>query len=207
MVAKILRFFSVSIFAFFILSCAGTKVQEPATEYRPGVIWQSEVPNPNWIYTEEPNAMEGYIFFVGLSLGTANEKEARNDAMRNTREQVTKYMGTYSISSFEKKAVSFGLSRSTFDPTEASKAYIKEMSENVTQKVKSNKWYIELRKSPTGQQYFAYVHTNVPEEALSVSLKDYAAIKIKEAQERAKVAENEEAKVQAENMKNFWESF
>jgi poly-beta-1,6-N-acetyl-D-glucosamine N-deacetylase PgaB len=92
---------------------------------------------------EEPDASDGYLWFVGISGRFATEQQAREDARRNALSTVVQYTGTLVKDKFERARTSYGLDSNVVDPTSAAREFEKQMSVNMANKVKVKNWYQE----------------------------------------------------------------
>jgi len=200
----------VALALAFVTGCTTAQPQQappPAAVVPPPVerpVWASEAERPKW--TVEDPAVEGTtIFFVGAAERYATEPEARDQAMRNSIKMVVGYLGTQAKDKYEKVATSFGLSSAVVDPTNASREYEKQLSENVVKKAKAKKWYIEQWNYPTGMGYKVFALVSVPVDEVNDAFKQTAKQNMEDAQKAARAASDTQAKSQAENAAKFWE--
>jgi hypothetical protein len=94
------------------------------------------------------------------------------------------------------------LDSSILDPTIAARDFVAYANENFVDKVRTDKVYWELRRTPGGDQYFVYVLIPIP---VNQSLGKFADEKIADTQRRVQEAKTEDAKKQAQNVLDFWQ--
>ncbi|HAD04416.1 MAG: hypothetical protein A2091_03285 [Desulfuromonadales bacterium GWD2_61_12] len=167
------------------------------------LIWSSAAERPAWTM-EEPDTKDGQMWFVGLSGKFATEQLARDDAKRNATKSVVQYMGTLVKDKFEKARVSYGLESDVVDPTAAAREFEKQMAVNMANKVKVKNWYQEKWQTPTGVGHVAFALSFVPLEAIDETVKETAQGQAKNAERKAKEANDDFAKKQAEKAAEFW---
>lgn len=167
------------------------------------LLWSSAAERPGWTM-EEPDTKEGQMWFVGLSGKFATEVLSREDAKRNATKSVVQYMGTLVKDKFEKARVSYGLESDVVDPTAGAREFEKQMSVNMANKVKVKNWYQEKWQTPTGVAYVAFCLAFVPLEAMDETYKQTAQSLAKDAERKAKEANDQVAKQQAEKAAEFW---
>ncbi|AMV72110.1 hypothetical protein JCM30471_06110 [Desulfuromonas carbonis] len=188
----------------FLAACSAT--QEPvAIPPTPGeaLIWSSAAERPAWTM-EEPETKDGQMWFVGLSGKLSTEQLARDDAKRNATKSVVQYMGTLVKDKFERARVSYGLESDVVDPTAGAREFEKQMSVNMASKVKVKNWYQEKWQTPTGVANVAYALAFVPLEAMDETYQQTAKNLAKDAERKAKEANDAVAKQQAEKAAEFW---
>ena len=198
---------AVLLLTVVIGGCAGKKVTQaptiPQADTGEKLLWSSEANRPAWTL-EEPATVNGVMSFVGLSGNFATEQLARDDARRNSVNNVVTYMGTLVKNKFEKASVSFGLESKVTDPTASSRAFEKQLAVNVAKQVKAQKWYLEKWQTPTGIAWRAHVAAQVPQAIANDTFKDTAKDMEKKAEQQAREASDEIAKKQAEKAAEFW---
>jgi transcriptional regulator with AAA-type ATPase domain len=145
------------------------------------------------------------MYFVGVSGRLASEQLARDDAMRDSTNKVVSYLGTLAKDKFERARISFGLSSTVVDPTEASRRFEKQLAANVTRQFKAKEWYGERWVLETGTAWKMFVLARMPQENVNQALAQTAEENIKQAQEDAKWAATETAKQQAKDAAEFWQ--
>jgi len=153
---------------------------------------------------EEPEAKDGTMWFVGLSGRFATEQLARDDAKRNATTSVVQYMVTLVKDKFERARVSYGLESDVVDPTAASRQFEKQMAVNMASKVKAKSWYQEKWQTKTGIAHVAYLLAFVPQQEMDDTYKQTAKSMAADAERKAKEANDEIAKKQAEKAAEFW---
>ena len=194
---------AVGAAALLMLAACGGKDPSIPPEAHEKLIWSSAAERPEWTM-QEPDTEGGVMSFVGLSDKFASEKGAREDARRNATSGVVKYMGTLVKDKFEQARVSYGLESDVVDPTASAREFEKQLSVNMANKVKAKNWYEEKWLTPTGVGWKAFVRVTVPQEAIDNSYKETAANLAKKAEQKAKEANDEFAKKQAEKASEFW---
>lgn len=167
------------------------------------LVYSTHAERPGWTM-DEPGTVDGVMSFVGTSARHASEKNAREDARRNTINAVVKYMGTLAKEKFEKAQVTYGLESSVVDATESSRVFEKQLSTNMATKVKLAKWYGEKWQTPTGTGWQYFAMANVPQEAIDETFKSSAADQARKAEQKAKDAADAIARAQAEKASEFW---
>jgi hypothetical protein len=187
---------TVVVLALFALGC-----QSGPSIGHPQAIAVSRSPEPEWLHTLEPVGQNGFMFFVGRSVGTATEQTAVANSRQDVVDQVLEYLGGFAQREFEQRAVSVGLESAVLDPTTASRqfrdfAYQEYVRQNPPQDV-----YWEYRRTPGGDAYFAYVLQAVP---VAQAMDRFAETKVEEAQERVRQAQDARARQQAEDYMEFW---
>ena len=187
---------AVLVLALFAVGC-----QSGPTVGHPHPISVSRTPEPQWIHTLEPVGHDGYMFFVGRSVGAAMERSAVTDARQDVVDQVLEYLGGFAQRDFQARAVSFGLESAVLDPTSAGQqfrdfAYREYVRQNPPQDV-----YWEYRRTPGGDAYFAYVLQAVP---VNRAMDTFAESKVEDAQERVRQAQDVRAREQAQAYLEFW---
>jgi hypothetical protein len=204
------------IFVTTLLGCASKQTKpDSKQEFHQGspvdiptgvdekLIWSSEAQRPGWTLTE-PDAVDGVMFFVGLSGNLATEKSSRDDAQRAAINNVVAYMGTLVKDKFERASVSFGLESSVVDPTASARQFEKQLAVNVARRTKTKHWYIEKWQTPTGIAYRTFALTQVPQQEVERSFKDMARDMARKAEQDAKQESDIRAKEQAEKAAEFW---
>lgn len=188
-------------------ACAETPAPSQATAPPPDpvekLIWSSASERPQWTM-EEPETKDGMMWFVGLSGRFATEQLARDDAKRNATTSVVQYMGTLVKDKFERARVSYGLESDVVDPTAAARQFEKQMAVNMASKVKAKSWYQEKWQTRTGIAQVAYLLAFVPVEEMDQTAKQTARGMAQEAERKAKEANDDFAKKQAEKAAEFW---
>lgn len=167
------------------------------------LIWSSAAERPAWTM-EEPDTKDGQMWFVGLSGKFATEQLSRDDAKRSATKSVVQYMGTLVKDKFERARVSYGLESDVVDPTAGAREFEKQMAVNMASKVKVKNWYQEKWQTPTGVANVAYALAFVPVEAMDESYRQTAKNLAKDAERKAKEANDAVAKQQAEKAAEFW---
>lgn len=191
-----------------ILGCASspepTPTQPvPADTAQEKLIWSSAPERPGWTM-EEPDASDGYLWFVGISGRFATEQQAREDARRNALSTVVQYTGTLVKDKFERARTSYGLDSNVVDPTSAAREFEKQMSVNMANKVKVKNWYQEKWQTPTGVANVVFALAHVPQDSIDDTYKSTAQQLAKNAEQKAKEAGDELAKRQAEKAAEFF---
>lgn len=155
---SLLTFFT--IISLFLLNCSGRKNLIPASSS--ALLWSSQSPSPDWIY-KEPYSDNGNYIFVGLSGKHTTERDARDDALRHSRIQFVNYIGTDIKHRYERIETSYNLSSGITDATVSELDFIEMFSEGVARGMRSSQWYIERRKSQTGNEYYlVYTLSTIP---------------------------------------------
>lgn len=167
------------------------------------LVWSSEPKRPGWTM-QEPDTANGVMSFVGLSGTFGTEQSAREDARRNAVNGVVNYMGTLVKDKFERARVSFGLESDVVNPTDSARAFQKQLAVSVANRVKAKQWYEEKWQAPTGVGWRSFVLVQVPEAAVEESYKQMTRDMARNAEQKAKEANDEIAKVQAEKAVEFW---
>jgi hypothetical protein len=170
---------------------------------REKLLWSSAAEVPAWAM-EEPGLKEGKIWFVGLSRRYSTEQGAREDARRDVQATVVKYLGTLVKNQVEAARISYGLDGDTIDPTASQKAYEKQLAVNMVTSVKTQSWYVERWEAPTGIGYNVRVLAHMPESAHQETAKAMAKDMARDAERKAKEANDQVAKAQAEKAADFW---
>jgi hypothetical protein len=186
-----------------LVGCGGTAAVSIPTDNQETLLWSSAAERPGWTINE-PETVGGVMSFVGLSNKFATEKAAREDARRNASGAVVKYMGTLVKEKWERAATSMGLDGDVINPTAATREFQKQMAVNMASKVKVKSWYIEKWSTPTGTGHLVYALAKVPETALDETQKQTAKSMARAAEQKAKAANDEIAKQQAEKAAEFW---
>ena len=153
---------------------------------------------PDWVY-EEPDEDDGKLFFVGLSEVNVSERKARKGALKDATESVIKYLGTMAKSKFERVSQSYGLSSETVNATTAAQDFEKQLSANLTRRIKGKKWHHEREldsKGVLGWKYF--VLAEIPTSEIEQSFKNTLDKSIEKQQEEAEKAATDKAKKQSE---------
>ncbi|MBU0674358.1 MAG: hypothetical protein KJ950_06920, partial [Proteobacteria bacterium] len=186
-----------------LVGCGSKDVSIPEESGLEKLIWSSAPERPGWTM-EEPGTEDGVLSFVGMSGRFVTEKQAKNDAQRDARENVVKYMGTLVKNKFENARVSFGLESSVVDASAGAREFQKQLSVNMASQVKMKNYYMEKWQTETGIGYQAFVLANVPQNAIDETYSSTAAGMQKKAEQRAKSAADQMAKEQAEKAADFW---
>ena len=185
--------------AVTLLSCATTK--QPPGIGHDKVIRASVWPPPEWI-NNIPDASDGYVNFVGVSTGAAEEATARDRARLDVVSQVTLFLGVFAERDFEERAVSMNLDSGSLDPTVAARDYVSYTNKNFVSRIRTAKTYWELRSTPGGNEYFVYAFVPFP---VNESMSSFAASQIAAAQKSIREAQDEKAKKQAQDVVDFWQ--
>lgn len=167
------------------------------------LLWSSSPERPAWTM-EEPGEEDGTMWFVGLSGRFATEQLAREDAKRSATTSVVQYMGTAVRDQFERARTSFGLESDVIDPTGAIRQYEKLLAVNLATKVKAETYYQEKWQTETGIAHLAYLLAYVPSAEVDAAKRDTAQALAKDAERKAKDANDEIARRQAEKAAEFW---
>ena len=161
---------------------------------------------PDWTMNE-PEEDDGNMFFVGISAVHASEKNARDDARSNSIKAAISYMGTMAKAKIESASTSYGLSIEVVDPTTSGRQYEKQVSANVTRRLKAKKWYMERETDASGKKGYKYfVLASIPIQEFDNAFKQTAQQNIDDAKKKAKEAATAQAKEQAEKAADFWKS-
>ena len=173
----------------------------------PGVREAADVSErPEWTMNE-PEEDDGNMFFVGISAVHASEQNARDDARSNSITAAISYMGTMAKAKIESASTSYGLSSEVVDPTTSGRQYAKQVSANVTRRLKTNKWYMERETDASGKKGYKYfVLASIPIVEFDNAFKQTAQQNIDDAKKKAKEAATAQAKEQAEKAADFWKS-
>jgi|TARA_B100001964_G_scaffold133706_1_gene147687 hypothetical protein len=182
-----------------LTGCSSSKVSTPG---------ESEAADtsdrPEWTMNE-PGVEDEKMYFVGISSVHVSEKNARDDARRNSVNAAIQYLGTMAKSKFEQAQVTYGLASEAMDPTTSARQYEKQVAANVTRRLKAEKWYMERETDASGKRGYKYfVLAGVPVKSLDEAFQQTAKKNMKDAQKRAKEAATEQAKRQQEQAAEFW---
>ena len=159
---------------------------------------------PEWTMNE-PEEEDGNMFFVGISAVHASEQNARDDARSNSVKAAISYMGTMAKTKIELASTSYGLSSEVVDPTTSGRQYEKQVSANVTRRLKANKWYMERETDASGKRGYKYfVLASIPVKEFDNAFKQTAQQNMDDAKKKAKEAATAQAKEQAEKAADFW---
>ena len=143
---------------------------------------------PDWTMNE-PEEDDGNMFFVGISAAHASEKNARDDARSNSIKAAISYMGTMAKTKIESASTSYGLSSEVVDPTTSGRQYEKQVSANVTRRLKAKKWYMERETDASGKKGYKYfVLASIPIQEFDNAFKQTAQQNIDDAKKKAKEA-------------------
>ena len=197
---------SLKIFLLLFISTAliGCGSKDPSA---PGEREAADVSErPEWTMSE-PEEDDGKMFFVGISEVHASEQNARDDARSNSVKAAISYMGTMAKSKIETASTSYGLSSEVVDPTTSGRQYEKQVSANVTRRLKASKWYMERETDASGKKGYKYfVLAQIPTQEFDNAFKQTAQQNIDDAKKRAKEAATAQAKDQAEKAADFWKN-
>jgi hypothetical protein len=187
-----------------LAGCASTApVTPPLATPKENMIWSSAPQRPGWIY-EEPVAKDGQLWFKGESNRYSTEKAAKEDARRNAQTSFVQYMGTLVKTQYERVATDYGLTSDVIDATASAREYEKQLSVNMASNLKTQSWYAEQWQTTTGIGWNAFVLAHVPINSLDDASKSTAREMAKNAERKAKEANDEVAKAQAEKAADFW---
>lgn len=160
---------------------------------------------PEWVMNE-PGVEDDKMYFVGISSVHVSEKNARNDARRDSVNAAIQYLGTMAKSKFEQAQVTYGLASEAIDPTTSARQYEKQVAVNVARRMKAEKWYMERETDASGKRGYKYfVLAGVPVNSLDEAFKQTAKKNMEDAKKRAKEASDEQAKRQVEKQAEMWE--
>ncbi len=165
------------------------------------IIRSSESPPPEWL-NHVPDPSEGFVYFVGVSTGAATESSALDRARLDVVLQATQYLGGFAERDYQQRALSMNLESATLDPTVAAKDFINYANKNFVSQIRTKESYWELRRTPGGDQYFAYVLVPFP---VNQSMSKFADQQVADAQKRVREAQTEDAKKQAQDVLDFWQ--
>ncbi len=160
---------------------------------------------PEWTMNE-PEVEDETMYFVGISAVHVSEKNARDDARRNSVSAAIQYLGTMAKSKFESASVTYGLSSEAMDPTTSARMYEKQVAANVTRRLKAKTWYMERETDSSGKSGYKYfVLAGVPVKSLDEAFRQTARQNMDDARKRAKEAATDQARRQAEQAAKFWD--
>lgn len=196
-IARILAAISVM---GWLVACVG--VPKEPLEGHPDVLRVSAKPAPDWINKLEPNASQGFVYFVGRSSGTASERTAFDQTRQDVVDQVLLYLGAFAERDFEERRLSLNLESQTLDPTVAAKDFRDFASKNFVSQIRATETYWEYRRTPGGDQYFGYSLIPFP---VNQSMRGFADQQVADAQRLVREAQTDEAKRQAQDVVEFWE--
>ncbi|OGS23253.1 MAG: hypothetical protein A2252_09210 [Elusimicrobia bacterium RIFOXYA2_FULL_39_19] len=198
--------FMVVLCAMALMSgCANKQMIKPAAEPNETLIWSSHTGRPTWT-VNEPEMINDYFVFVGLSSKYAVEKDARDDAQRESMTNATRYVSTYVNDRFQKIQTSYNLSSDIVDPTNVTRKFQEIISSAFVSKIKADEWYMEKwQRNDTKQTYYAvYLKAKVPKSEIDKSIKELADSSIADLKARKDKVNEEKAKTQYDNaMKAF----
>jgi len=159
---------------------------------------------PEWVMNE-PGVEDDKMFFIGISAVHVSEKNARDDARRNSVNAAIQYLGTMVKSKFEQAQVTYGLASEAMDPTTSARQYEKQVAVNVARRMKAEKWYMERETDASGKKGYKYfVLSGIPVVSLDEAFQQTAKKNMEDAKKRAKEAATEQARRQQEQAADFW---
>jgi len=159
---------------------------------------------PEWVMNE-PGVEDDKMFFIGISAVHVSEKNARDDARRNSINAAIQYLGTMAKSKFEQAQVTYGLASEAMDPTTSARQYEKQVAVNVARRMKAEKWYMERETDASGKKGYKYfVLSGIPVVSLDEAFQQTAKKNMEDAKKRAKEAATEQARRQQEQAADFW---
>jgi len=159
---------------------------------------------PEWVMNE-PGVEDDKMYFIGISAVHVSEKNARDDARRNSVNAAIQYLGTMVKSKFEQAQVTYGLASEAMDPTTSARQYEKQVAVNVARRMKAEKWYMERETDASGKKGYKYfVLSGIPVVSLDEAFQQTAKKNMEDAKKRAKEAATEQARRQQEQAADFW---
>ena len=167
----------VLVFLTFIFGCAGTSVSVPdpispsstipvPLSYE--LLASLKSPRPGWI-DKPPANNAGIHYLVGLSGFYADERNAREDAMRHARQQFAQYTGV-EISILDEMIESvYGKASGILDSDLEIKNKATHNTDALVSRIKAEEWYWEKSGATQGQVYRGdvykyWVKVSVPED-------------------------------------------
>jgi len=139
----------------FVLVCCST------TDSNNYLVFSSHDKYPGWITDIQED--EKFIYFVGLSSeNVASEKNAKREAIADSRTQVIQYYGTYVKHKIETLNSIIGQSSEILDPTIVSKEFEEQVSKNIAKFVHSKEVYSEKWKRGSKYGWKVYILSSVP---------------------------------------------
>lgn len=173
-----------------------TQSQNTSSEW---IVWSSASNRPEW--TINVPSFEGdKLYFVGLSGKCAVERDAQDDARRNSISQIIQYLGTNVKDKFQQITARYGLSSEISNPTTASRGFVDMVSNGLAKQVKVDKWYIEKWETKLKEIYFlAYGLATVPKNSIDQAYGDAIDKEKENLKEKIAKENNEKAKAQMED--------
>ena len=161
-------------------------------------IETSDEKRPPWTLTEPDDESGKFFLFVGMSTRHSTERDARDEAERNARNEFAKYTGVEVSEVDEMLKSIYGSSSSILDPTISGKNQTKQETNALVSRVKTKNYYFEKYKeqcgeNPLGVSYQYWALVKVPkdeyEKVQEWKLKRETAKEAEKALDRTKLGE------------------
>ena len=151
-ITNLIHLLTILVCLFMVVCCTTNSTNE---EYLK--VFASHEKVPGWI-TDPPESNEKYIYFVGISKeNVSSEKDAKRQAMADSRTVVIQYYGTQVKYDLTMLNNVIGRTSELIDPIVAIKEFENQFSQNVANFVHSKKVYTEKWK--IGEKYGWKVYT------------------------------------------------
>ena len=162
----------------FVMVCC-TTTDSDLNYYK---VFASQDKIPNWVH-HIPKEDDQFIYFVGLSSeNVASEKQAKREAIADSRTQVIQYYGTHVKHQVEVINSIIGQSSESLDPTIISKEFEEQVSKNIAKFVHSKEVYSEKWKIDTKYGWKVYTLCSVPKVIAQNELRSFLYKKYSEEQ-------------------------
>lgn len=197
-----------AVLGLMVVGCASSP-EKDAVKARAAVI-ESLKPiktepekKPDW--TTSVPITNKQLAFVGVSGKFAEEKDARNEASADGRNQLVKYYGTLISDKGQTVKATYGITSDVFDPQVASRELEEFVAEGLAKALPAKDWYVETYVKPNSDFYYkAYVLMIIDKSEADKALKEYCNQKAAEYQKQADAEKNAEKRKQLEKVSEFF---
>ena len=197
----------VSGFAMFFAGCASNETDD--VKARKAALAALEpvktIPakRPEWIDVVPITKKE--LAFTGISNNFATDVEARNDAMKNGRNQLVSYYGTMVSDKSRELSATYGISSDILDPQKAGQELREYLAEGVAKNLQGKEFYTEMYLNENNKPYYrVYVLMTISKEDSDRAMKEFNQNKANEYQKKAEAEKDAEKRKQFEKVRDIF---
>lgn len=197
----------VSGFAMFFVGCASNETDD--VKVRKAALAALEpvktIPakRPDWIDVVPITKKE--LAFTGISNNFATDVEARNDAMKNGRNQLVSYYGTMVSDKSRELSATYGISSDILDPQKAGQELREYLAEGVAKNLPGKEFYTEMYLNENNKPYYrVYVLMTISKEDADRAMKEFNQNKANEYQKKAEAEKDAEKRKQFEKVRDIF---
>lgn len=145
------------------------------------------------------------LAFTGISNNFATDVEARNDAMKNGRNQLVSYYGTMVSDKSRELSATYGISSDILDPQKAGQELREYLAEGVAKNLPGKEFYTEMYLNENNKPYYrVYVLMTISKEDADRAMKEFNQNKANEYQKKAEAEKDAEKRKQFEKVRDIF---